>query len=1221
MRVASRLPRPAAALAVIALITSALAADNPGAGGAGIKPHAGMLQYPDISSSKITFVYANDIWTAPRDGGVATPLASPPGQELFPKFSPDGNSIAYVGNYDGNRDLYVIGSTGGISTRLTHHPAAEFLNDWMPGGDRILYYKSGLAGLQRQSQMFTVSAKGGLPEQLPLPYATVGSVSQDGEWLAYTPHTTDFRTWKRYRGGMATDIWLFNLKNFTSKRMTDWEGTDTLPMWHNSVVYYLADQGDNAKLNLWAYDTRSAQRTQLTNLDEYDVKWPSIGPGDKGQGEIVFQHGPELKVVDLSTKKVRTVEIIVPGDRPTLRDREVNFADFITAMEVSPSGKRVVVESRGELWSLPAEKGAAMNLTRTSGVAERDPIWSPDAKWIAYLSDAPGEYELFVMKPDGSESRQLTNGGSAYRYMRVWSPDSKHLVFADKTGALFLHTIEGGKTVQFAKDPWANQNPVSWSHDSNWIAYSLADGANSNSAIWLYDVKNDAAHRVTDPYFESNSPAFDRKGDFLYFVSKRRFSPSYSDLDTTFIYDKSDVIHAVPLRADVKNPFAAKNDDEETKKDGDKKGDKKDDAKKDESPLLGVWEGEYSGADPNNKDAKIAFTFTFKKGEGENAALTGTATAGGTTSNIENITADKEAKTFSFTIAADVTYTIEGKFDGDKLTGTWKSSDGRSGDFTAKKNAEASKEPVKIDLEGFERRAIPLPLRAGQFGGLSVTESNKLIFIRSGDTPMTDEPGANGNSIRIYDIHDDKEKKEEKTVIAGLGGYVMSGDGKKLLVRKGNNLAVIDAAPDQKMEKQVPTDAMKAPVNPRQEWTQILTEAWRLQRDFFYVANMHGVDWPAMKERYECMIADAVTRDDLSYIIREMISELNVGHAYYNGGDVEKQPTVNVGLLGCDYELVNGAYRIKKILEGAPWDSDARGPLSQPGVDVKVGDYLLAVNGEPIDPAKDPWAGFVGLGNQTVALTISENPTKDDKARTVFVKTLTSEGNLRYRAWIEANRKYVDEKTSGAVGYIYVPNTGVDGQNDLFRQFYGQREKKGLIIDERWNGGGQIPTRFIELLNRPRVNYWARRDGNDWPWPPDSAPGAKVMLINGLAGSGGDMFPALFRQMGIGKLIGMRTWGGLVGISGNPGLIDGGSVTVPTFGYYQIDGTWGIEGHGVDPDIEVIDDPSQLAAGKDPQLDAGIDTVMAEIQRNPYRPPQRPADPDRKEMGIKPEDK
>ncbi|HVZ95215.1 MAG TPA: PDZ domain-containing protein [Phycisphaerales bacterium] len=1199
---------------------SALGAD---AAGGGIKPHAGMLQYPDISASRITFVYANDIWTAPRDGGAATPLASPPGPELFPKFSPNGEDIAFVGNYDGNRDVYVISTTGGTSQRLTYHPSAETLCDWTPDGKKLLFYMNGLAGLARQSQLFTVSVEGGLPDQIPLPYATVGAISQDGTWLAYTPHTTDFRTWKRYRGGMATDIWLFNLKDYTSKRMTDWEGTDTLPMWHKDVVYYLSDQGDNHKLNIWSYSTKSGQREQVTTLDEYDVKWPSIGPGDKGQGEIIFQHGPALKVVDLGSKKIRTVEITVPGDRPTLREKEINYADFISAMDVSPSGKRIVVESRGDIWDLPAEKGMTRNITRTSGVAERDPIFSPDGKWIAYLSDATGEYEMYLAAADGTgEPKQLTSDGSAYRYMRSFSPDSKKIVFTDKSGAIYLYTIEGSHTKKIATEPWAGQVPVSWSHDSAWLTYNLGND-NQMSSVWLYNVKKGEATQVTADFFDATWPAFDRKGEYLYFVGKRRFSPDYSDIDTTFIYDKSDVVLVVPLNKDVKDPFAPKNDAEEKKDDKDKKdgkkGEKKD-AAKDSNPLIGVWDGEYSGADPKDKDKKTAFTFTFKKGEGDKSdTIEGVARAGGSETPITNLKFDKEKSTFTLTIADATTYTIEGKVEGDKLTGTWKSSDERSGDFEARKNAEESKEPVKIDIEGFERRAIPLPLKPGQFSNLWVSDSGKLLFVRRGGAPSGDDGDPGAGSIRLFDVTDDK--KEEKTVFDGVGGFVPSADGKKILVRKGNDFGVLDAAPDQKMEKKAPLDAMKGWVSPRDEWKQIFNEAWRLQRDFFYVSNMHGVDWPAIRDQYACMLADCVTRDDLSYVIKEMISELNIGHAYYSGGDVEKQPSTNVGLLGCDFEVKDGAFRIKSIQEGAAWDSDARGPLSQPGTDVKVGDYLLAVNGVPMDVKKSPWAAFLGTTGQVVQLTVSENPTKDDKAREVLVKPIGSEIGLRYRAWVEHNRKYVEEKSGGTIGYIYVPNTGVEGQNELYRQFYGQKDKKGLIIDERWNGGGQIPTRFIELLNRPRVNYWARRDGHDWPWPQDSMNGPKAMLINGLAGSGGDMFPALFRQMGVGKIIGMRTWGGLVGISGNPGLIDGGSITVPTFGYYKMDGTWGIEGHGVDPDMEVIDDPSKLAAGGDPQLDAAIDYIKNEIQRNPFKAPNRPASPDRKGMGIRAEDK
>jgi tricorn protease len=501
-----------------------------------------------------------------------------------------------------------------------------------------------------------------------------------------------------------------------------------------------------------------------------------------------------------------------------------------------------------------------------------------------------------------------------------------------------------------------------------------------------------------------------------------------------------------------------------------------------------------------------------------------------------------------------------------------------------------------------------------------VNDKGQLLYIRAADDGLP--------SVMLYEIEDGKGK--EKSVISGVTGFLLTSDGKKMLTgNPGAGMAIVSAAPGQSLAKTVNTSQMKMTVSPREEWRQLFTDAWRVQRDFFYDEGLHGVDWAYMRDRYGAMIEDCATREDVSFVIRELISELNVGHAYYSGGDVEDQPSRNVGLLGCDFELAStdegSAYRIRKIYRGAPWDTDAVGPLSRLGVDVKEGDFLLEVNGIAVDTARDPWLAFLGTAGQVTMLTVSDKPVRDDTAREVLVEPVSNDANLRYRNRIEQNRAYVDYKSGGKVGYIYVPNTGVNGQNDLFRQFYGQREKQALIIDERWNGGGQIPTRFIELLNRPRTNYWARRDGKDWPWPPDSHQGPKCMLINGLAGSGGDMFPALFKQTGLGKLIGTRTWGGLVGISGNPGLIDGGSVTAPTFGYYETDGTWGIEGHGVDPDIEVLDDPALMVGAPeivaDPQLDAAIELMQAEIQRTPYVRPARPASPDRRGMGIREEDK
>lgn len=1110
------------------------------------RPHGGMMLYPDVSATHIVFSYANDLWIVPREGGTAVPLASPPGAESFPKFSPDGKSIAFVGNYDGNYDIYTIPVSGGVPFRVTYHPTGEALRDWTHDG-RLIYHAAGQGVYPRAAELWTVAASGGLPEKLPVPYGANGTISADGVWLAYTPHAIDHRTWKRYRGGMATDIWLFNLKTHESRRITDWEGTDSLPMWHGQKVYYLSDAGANHKLNIWVFDTQTGKREQVSFFEDFDVKWPSIGPGPDGGGEIVLQNGAHLYLLDLRTRQSRRVEIVVPGDRPRIRPQHIDVSGQISEMHVSPSGKRAVVEARGDIWTLPARYGSPRNLTRTSGVAERDPAWSPDGRWIAYFSDASGEYELYVAQSDGKGPvRQVTRDSATFYYSPLWSPDSRQIAFWDKAGNLYLHTLEGKQTRVIDTDPWAGQSRVSFSPDSRWIAYTKP-GENRVNATWLYDTRSGAKHQVTGGRFNDAWPTFDRKGDFLFLASNREISaPLYETAGgTTFVYVDTDRLYAVPLRRDVKNPLAPRSDEEDWKK-----------AAKDKD------QDQDADGKPETRPAT------------EPAATGPGATAPAASAPASAPQEDEE------------------------------------------KPQEQKKEeikPVEIELEGFEQRAIQLPIDRGSFWGLAVNDRGQLLYVRR---PRSGDDGQ--ASIRLFDLED--EDHREKTVVEGAGSFTISADGRKLLVRKGDTLAIVDAAADQKLDKPIPREGMKCLIDPRAEWMQIFREAWRLQRDFFYDPHMHGVDWKKVREHYEPMIAECVSRDDVTYVIKEMISELNVGHAYYWGGG-EYGPSESVGMLGCDFALEGDAYRIARIYEGGPWDTDARNPLREPGVGVKEGEYLLAVNGTPLDPSKAPWAAFQGLAGRTVVLTVSEKPQMDESARDVVVTLRSGEGELRYRAWIEANRRRVEERSGGRIGYIYVPDTGINGQNDLFRQFYGQIDKAGLIIDERWNGGGQVPSRFIELLNRPLTNYWARRDGKDWPWPPDAHAGPKCMLINGLAGSGGDAFPAYFRLAGLGKLIGTRTWGGLVGISGNPRLIDGGYVTVPTFAYYDLDGTWGIEGHGVDPDIEVIDDPARMVGGVDVQLEAAIDHMLVEIERNGFRPPRRPPYPDRSGMGIRPEDR
>ncbi|MBP1643709.1 MAG: hypothetical protein H6Q03_2378 [Acidobacteria bacterium] len=1106
----------AAAALAAALWTVPLVAEE-------VRPHAGMMRWPDISATQIVFAYADDLWLVPREGGVATPLASPPGGEVRPRFSPDGQTLAFVGNYDGNNDLYTVPVAGGVPLRVTYHPTTENLTEWTPDG-RLLFFAGGMGAYPRTVELWTVGAGGGLPAKVPVPYGANGAVSADGKWLAYTLHTHDHRTWKRYRGGMATDVWLYQLETHESRRITDWEGTDSQPMWNGAELVYLSDEGPSHRLNLWSHDTRTGQRRALTSFDDFDVKWPSIGPGAGGGGEVVFQHGAALRVLDLATGALRAVDVVVPGARPQLRPRRFDVAERIAFPSPSPSAKRVLAEARGDLWTLPAEHGSARALTRTSGVAERDPSWSPDGKWIAYFADATGDYELYVAAADGgAEPRQLTRGADRYLSSPTWSPDSKKIAYWDLSSALQVADVASGKSVLADRDPWAPFPParVAWSGDSGWIAYPKGAGP-LTTAIWLYDVRKAATHQVTSGRFADGWPVFDRKGDLLYFTSARKFeAPTYEDVGTTFVYAETGLLYAVPLRTDVVSPLLPKSDEEGDATDEEKEGEK---AKGEE-----------------------------KDGKGEDK--------------------DEEVK------------------------------------------PEEPPKPVAIDLDGFEARAVALPVERGVFADLAVEADGKLVFTRR---PRSGSEAK--GSIEIFDAGADKDDERVKKVVSDVDFFRASADGKKLLVGKDKTLALVDPKPDQKLDKTIATAGMEATVEPRAEWRQMFDEAWRLERDFFYDPGMHGVDWRRVREQYGAMLADCASRDDLGYVIREMIAELNVGHAYYFDEGPEGAPKVTVGMPGADFELAQGAYRFARIFRGAPWDADARGPLGEPGIDVHEGDFLLAVNGQPVDPARAPWAAFQGLADKVVTLTVSKLPRLDASARRVVVRLAASESSLRFRAWVEANRRYVEEKSGGRIAYVYVPNTGIEGQNELFRQFYGQVERPALLVDERWNGGGQIPTRFIELLDRPIANYWARRDGQDWPWPLDALQGPKAMLINGLAGSGGDYFPYWFKKRGLGKLIGTRTWGGLVGISGNPDLIDGAVVTVPTFAFYEPDGTWGVEGHGVDPDLEVIDDPGKMAGGRDVQLDAAIEHLLAELERAPYRRPARPAYPDRSGMGVRPED-
>lgn len=1052
---------------------------------------ARLLQYPAVSRTQIVFEYAGDLWIAPKEGGVANRLTTPPGDEILPKFSPDGSKIAFTGNYDGNMDVYVIPARGGMPLRITHHGYPDRVLDWYPDGKSLLYASPMESGRLRYDQLYEVSAEGGMPDKLPLPYGEFGTISPDGNMIAFTPISQAFRTWKRYRGGMAADIWVYDFKKKTAVNITDNPANDEFPMWHGSTVYFLSDRGADERANIWAYDMSTRQTREVTDFRDFDIHFPSAGPDD-----IVFEAGGKLYLLDLATDKYREVKIEVVTDENTLMPKSESVDKMIRSFWISRDGKRAVFEARGDLFSVPAENGNVIDLTNTSGIAERYPSWSPNGKYIAYWSDRSGEYELAVKDMENpTAEKKLTSYGPGFRYRIFWSPDSRKLAFIDKAMDIYVYDINEDKTTKVDKEKYAYEGELrsftpSWSKDSRWLAYAK-DMDNTHGAIFIFDTKEKVSHPVTDGYYNDASPCFDPDGKYLYYFTNNSFAPVYSDMDNTFIYPNATRIAVITLQDTLVSPLAPKNDTTAVKVE---KNEKKD-------------EGNKNG-----------------------------------------------------------------------------------------KKAEEKSKDVRIDFDGIAGRVVILPPSAGNYRKLAAV-SGKVVYMRGPNSGS----GEKENSVKYYDLSD----REEKTVATGVSDYMISADGNKIMIAKQGSYYITDILPEQKLEKKMPIEQMTMTVNPREEWHQIFNDVWRLERDYFYDPNMHGVDWNEMRSRYGKLIDYAMTRSDVNYILGELIGEMSSSHTYRFGGDVEVPKQRAVGYLGVDWQLANGAYRIQRIIRGAPWDSENRSPLDQPGVNVREGDYILAVNGMPIEVTKDPYAAFEGLAGKTVELTVNDKPTMEGSRR-ITVETMTNEERLRLLAWIESNRTKVDKATGGKVGYIYVQDTSIPGQNDLVRQFTAQFDKQGLIIDERFNSGGQIPDRFVEMLGRKPLAFWAVRDGKNWQWPQVANFGPKVMLINGWSGSGGDAFPYYFREAGIGMLIGERTWGGLIGVTGAPPLIDGGTITVPTFRMYTPDGKWFAEGHGVDPDVKVVENPADLAKGVDAQLDKAMEVVMQSLKEHPLVAPAQP---------------
>ena len=1052
---------------------------------------AGLFRYPDVSKTQIVFSYGNDIWVMPKTGGTAEKLSSPPGVESFPKFSPNGQSIAFSGNYDGNTDAYVIPANGGVPVRLTSHGFPDRVVDWTPDGKRVLFASGRESGRNRFNQFFTIAATGGPIEKLPFAYAEFGSYSPDGKQMAVTFISQAFRNWKRYRGGWKAGIHVFNFTNNTSQNISANEAAgNEFPMWHDDHIYFLSDRGAELRMNLWRYSVTSKKYEQLTNFKDYDIHFPSAGPDD-----IVFEQGGKLYLFSFATQQSKVVPVNVVTDKAGLKPKSVVAANYVQHANLSPDGNRVLVEARGDIFSVPAENGFVKNITHSTSVNERYPAWSPDGKTIAYWSDQSGENELWLSQPGKDEApKKVTSYGVGFGYNLYWSPNSKKLIFIDQAMKIKAYDITTGSTTQidqalrFMHGGCENFSGA-WSSDSRWFTYTR-DLNNYHNAVYIYDAENKKTQQVTDGFYNCGNAVFDPEGKYLYLTTNQSYSPYYSDIDNSFIYGNSTQIAFITLKKSTKSLLYAKNDTVALRSD--------------ETP------------------------------------------------------AEKKK------------------------------------DSAAKKPAAGT---VDIDLDGIEKRMVILPLAAGNYGNLAATKG-KIVYQKFPNLGSSDDVKP---ALKYFDL----EAREEKNILDNVDNYLLSANGEKILAVRGNNMAVIKPAEGQKFDKTLRLNEMEMMVDPMEEWKELFTDAWRMERDYFYDPNMHGVNWNTVKERYLKMIEGAITREEVDFIIGEMIGELNASHTYHGGGDVERTNNKNVGYLGVDWEAAGNFYKIKTIIRGAAWDAATRSSLDQPGIDIKEGSYILAVNGVPITTGQEPYAYFQGLAKKTIELTYNSSPSFTG-AKTAIVQTMDNESSLRYLAWIEGNRKRVDEATNGEAGYIYVPSTGTDGQEELTRQFNAQWDKKALVIDERFNSGGQIPDRFIEMLNRTPLAYWATRDGAAWPWPPYAHFGPKVMLINGWSGSGGDAFPDYFRKKGLGPLIGARTWGGLIGISGMPVLIDGGTITAPTFRMYNPDGTWFKEGHGVDPDIAVDEDLGLMSKGTDPQLERAITEIKAELKNKGYTAPKQP---------------
>ncbi|HTK25370.1 MAG TPA: S41 family peptidase [Pyrinomonadaceae bacterium] len=1071
--------------------------------GLGISAQTKLLRFPDIFGDRVVFTYGGDLWVASTSGGTATRLTAHPGVETYAKFSPDGKWIAFTGQYDGDEQVYVMPSGGGEPKQLTFYPSRGplaprwgFDNQvlgWTKDG-RIYFRSLRDSWSLPIARLYTVSPQGGPAEPLPMPEAGSGDFSPDGAKMVYSPRSRDFRPEKRYGGGQANTLYIYDLKSNDALKISDNPRAARDAMWIGNSIYYNSDK--DGKFNLYQYDIATGKTAEVTKFHDIELRWPSSDE----QSRIVYERDGELEIYDTSSKRSTKLSINVPDDGVYRRSRQVSVANLISSYSLSPKGERALFAARGDIFTAPVEKGGVRNLTHSSDANDRFPSWSPDGRQIAYISDKSGEEELWLAAQDGSSApQQITTGGKAQRYAPIWSSDGKKIAFSDKDGRVYVVTV-GTKQMQMVVDARNGLiQDYDWSPKGNYLAYSM-QSPNGMSALYVWSADENKNYRVTPTNFDAGTPAWDPNGSYLYFLSSHEFAPQISNSEFNYATNRMVQIYALALRKDTKNPFPYESD-----------------------------------------EATIA----------------------------------------------------EEKKEGPPPT-----------------DAKSAEKPEKVDFDGLESRVTKVPLPADNYAGLSAIKGNLIYMVQS---PFYYGRSSDSqSSLRIYSLKD----RKETTLQSPANGYAISADGSKLIVGSGGSYSVLDASPTgDKSKKSVSTAGLVTEINPTEEWNQIFNEVWRRYRDWFYVENMHGFDWAAIRDEYKKWLPYVAHRSDLNYVLSEMQSELTVQHAYIDGGDFNLPPRVRVALPGARFEVDKAAnrYKISKIFEGQNEEDIYRSPLNEVGSDAKVGDYILAINGENVTADRDIYSYLRGKADSVVTLTVNNTPNASG-ARTVTYRPVTNESDLIYLDWINGNRRRVDQMTNGRVGYLHIPDMGAAGIREFIKWYYPQLDKEGLIVDVRANGGGNVSRMIIERLRRKVLGINFDRVAQDATTYPDGTfPGPMVAILNENSASDGDIFPYMFREAGLGPLIGKRSWGGVVGITNRGTLIDGGTVNVPEFALANTKGQYIIEGYGVDPDIEVDNDPKSVIAGHDPQLERAVQEVVKKLTQ-PVKLPGRPADPVKSKM-------